>query len=97
SGVYNATKHAVNAFSESLRQEVTGRGVRVVVVEPGAVATELRTHITQQDARETAERRAAAMRQLTSQDVAAAILWAVTQPEHVSVNEVLIRPTDQDW
>ena len=50
-GVYNASKWAVNAFSESLRQEVTGRGVRVSLVEPGAVATELTDHITQPDAR----------------------------------------------
>jgi len=97
SGVYNASKHAVNAFSESLRQEVTGRGVRVVLVEPGMVATELRTHITQDEARERVERRAAGMRQLTSEDVADAVLWAVTRPEHVSVNEVLVRPTDQGW
>ena len=61
SGVYNASKWAVNAFSESLRQEVTERGVRVVVVEPGMVATELRTHITQAAARERSEARAQAM------------------------------------
>ena len=46
-GVYNASKWAVNAFSESLRQEVTARGVRISLVEPGAVATELTDHITQ--------------------------------------------------
>ena len=51
SGVYNASKWAVNAFSESLRQEVTGRGVRISLVEPGAVATELTDHITQPEAR----------------------------------------------
>src|SRR3954462_13487902 len=50
-GVYNASKWAVNAFSESLRQEVTGRGVRISLVEPGAVATELTDHITQPDAK----------------------------------------------
>jgi NADP-dependent 3-hydroxy acid dehydrogenase YdfG len=51
-GVYNASKWAVNAFSESLRQEVTARGVRISLVEPGAVATELSGHITQEQARE---------------------------------------------
>src|SRR3954464_554570 len=56
SGVYNASKWAVNAFSESLRQEVTTRGVRVSLVEPGAVDTELRTHITQAEARADSER-----------------------------------------
>ena len=97
SGVYNASKHAVNAFSESLRQEVTGRGVRVVVVEPGMVATELRTHITQEEARRRIEERSMSIRQLSAEDVAGTVIWAVTQPPHVSVNEVLIRPTDQDW
>ncbi|HEY9350408.1 MAG TPA: SDR family NAD(P)-dependent oxidoreductase [Acidothermales bacterium] len=95
SGVYNASKWAVNAFSESLRQEVTERGVRVVVVEPGMVATELRTHITQAAARERSEARAQAMRQLQSEDIAAAVVYAATQPDHVAVNEILIRPTDQ--
>jgi NADP-dependent 3-hydroxy acid dehydrogenase YdfG len=95
-GVYNASKWAVNAFSESLRQEVTGRGVRISLVEPGAVDTELRTHITQTEARESSDRYAQAMRQLQSDDVARAILYVVTQPPHVAVNEVLVRPTDQE-
>ena len=55
SGVYNATKWAVNAFSEALRQEVTQRGVRVTLVEPGAVATELTDHITSEEARRGAQ------------------------------------------
>jgi NADP-dependent 3-hydroxy acid dehydrogenase YdfG len=95
-GVYNASKWAVNAFSESLRQEVTGRGVRISLVEPGAVDTELRTHITQPAARETSDRYAEAMRQLRADDIARAILYVVTQPPHVAVNEVLVRPTDQE-
>jgi NADP-dependent 3-hydroxy acid dehydrogenase YdfG len=95
-GVYNASKWAVNAFSESLRQEVTGRGVRISLVEPGAVATELRTHITQDDARADADRFAQTIRQLQAEDVARAILYVVTQPAHVAVNEVLVRPTDQE-
>jgi NADP-dependent 3-hydroxy acid dehydrogenase YdfG len=97
SGAYNASKWAVNAFSEALRQEVTTRGVRVVVIEPGMVDTELREHITQQSARDNANARAATIRQLQAGDVAEAILYAVTAPDHVSLNEILIRPTDQDW
>jgi NADP-dependent 3-hydroxy acid dehydrogenase YdfG len=96
SGVYNASKWAVNAFSESLRQEVTTAGVRVSLVEPGAVDTELRTHITQPQAREDSARYAEGMRQLQSEDVARAILYVVTQPPHVAINEVLVRPTDQE-
>ncbi|HLL64154.1 MAG TPA: SDR family NAD(P)-dependent oxidoreductase [Micromonosporaceae bacterium] len=95
-GGYNASKWAVNAFSEALRQEVTTRGVRVVVVEPGVVETELRDHITQPAAKEQIDAMANAMRQLQPEDVAAAVVYAVTQPPHVAVNEVLIRPTDQE-
>ena len=65
-GVYNASKWAVNAFSESLRQEVTGRGVRIGLVEPGAVATELTDHITQPEAK-------AASKQMAHDDDAAAV------------------------
>jgi NADP-dependent 3-hydroxy acid dehydrogenase YdfG len=96
SAVYNASKFAVNAFSEGLRQEVTGRGVRVVLVEPGIVDTELRDHITQPQAKEMIRSVAASMTQLTSEDVAAAVVYAVTAPPHVAVNEVLLRPTDQE-
>ncbi|GAB3344463.1 SDR family NAD(P)-dependent oxidoreductase [Modestobacter lapidis] len=95
-GVYNASKWAVNAFSESLRQEVTGRGVRIGLVEPGAVATELTSHITQPDAKAAAARTAADMRTLQAEDIARAVLYLVTQPPHVAVNEVLVRPTDQE-
>jgi NADP-dependent 3-hydroxy acid dehydrogenase YdfG len=95
-GVYNASKWAVNAFSESLRQEVTARGVRVSLVEPGAVATELSSHITQEEAREASRKMAESMRTLQSDDIARAIVYVVTQPPHVAVNEVLVRPTDQE-
>ncbi|RKT52379.1 SDR family NAD(P)-dependent oxidoreductase [Saccharothrix australiensis] len=97
SGVYNATKAGLNAFSESLRQEVTERGVRVVVVEPGVVDTELPEHITDPEARASRERRIAHLRQLKPSDVAEAVLYAVGQPEHVAVNEITVRPTDQTW
>jgi NADP-dependent 3-hydroxy acid dehydrogenase YdfG len=95
-GVYNASKWAVNAFSESLRQEVTGRGVRISLVEPGAVTTELRDHITQPEAKASAEKMYTSMRALDSEDIARAVVYLVGQPPHVSVNEVLIRPTDQE-
>ena len=95
-GVYNASKWAVNAFSESLRQEVTGRGVRISLVEPGAVQTELTDHITQDDARAAAKTMVTGMRSMDPEDIARAILYVVTQPPHVAVNEVLIRPTDQE-
>ncbi|MQA36063.1 SDR family NAD(P)-dependent oxidoreductase, partial [Modestobacter roseus] len=94
-GVYNASKWAVNAFSESLRQEVTQRGVRIGLVEPGAVATELSSHITQADARQQSQQMAESMRTLDPEDIARAVLYLVTQPPHVAVNEVLVRPTDQ--
>src|SRR3954447_24305140 len=88
-GVYNASKWAVNAFSESLRQEVTGRGVRVGLVEPGAVATELTDHITQTEAQAASVQMYTSMRALRAEDIARAVLYLVTQPLHVAVNEVL--------
>ena len=94
-GVYNASKWAVNAFSESLRQEVTTRGVRIGLVEPGAVATELTDHITQPDAKAGAQKMYTDMVPLQSEDIARAVLYLVTQPAHVAVNEVLVRPTAQ--
>jgi clavulanate-9-aldehyde reducatase len=97
SAVYSASKFAVNAFSESLRQEVTARGVRLIVLEPGVVDTELRDHITDPAAKERMTAAAASVRQLRPEDVAAAVLYAVSQPEHVSVNELFIRPVDQTW
>jgi NADP-dependent 3-hydroxy acid dehydrogenase YdfG len=95
-GVYNASKWAVNAFSESLRQEVTGRGVRIGLVEPGAVDTELTDHITQPDAKAASVQMYSSMRSLEPADIARAVLYLVTQPPHVAVNEVLVRPTDQE-
>jgi NADP-dependent 3-hydroxy acid dehydrogenase YdfG len=94
-GVYNASKWAVNAFSESLRQEVTERGVRIGLVEPGAVATELTDHITQPDAKAGAQKMYTDMVPLQADDIARAVLYLVTQPPHVAVNEVLVRPTAQ--
>ncbi len=94
SGVYNATKHAVGAFSESLRQEVTGRHVRVGLVEPGAVATELAGH-NRPEVREAMAQRFADLERLEAPDIADAIAYVVTRPRHVAVNEILVRPTEQ--
>ena len=94
SGVYNATKHGVGAFSESLRQEVTGRHVRVSLIEPGAVATELSSH-NRPEVRDTIQQRFAGIERLADADIADAISYVVTRPRHVAVNEVLIRPTGQ--
>ena len=94
-GAYNASKWAVNAFSEALRQECVPHRIRVTVIEPGIVATELREHITHPGAKADIEKRAQSLTQLQSEDIAAAILYAVSQPAHVCVNEILIRPTEQ--
>ncbi|HYQ77479.1 MAG TPA: SDR family NAD(P)-dependent oxidoreductase [Solirubrobacterales bacterium] len=95
SGVYNATKHGVGAFSESLRQEVTGRHLRVSLVEPGAVATELQSH-NRPGVREEIENRFVDMDILQAEDIADAIAYVVTRPRHVAINEVLVRPTQQE-
>jgi NADP-dependent 3-hydroxy acid dehydrogenase YdfG len=92
-GVYSLTKHGVGAFSESLRQEVTKRYLRVSLVEPGATATELASH-----------NRPEVLESIRSQfgqtmdpaDIADAIAYIVTRPRHVAVNEMLIRPTEQE-
>jgi NADP-dependent 3-hydroxy acid dehydrogenase YdfG len=94
-GVYSATKFGINAFSEALRQEVTARGVRVVVIEPGFVATELADHISDPAMRARAREMAGSMRVLQPEDVANAVLYAATQPDHVAVNEIMLRPADQ--
>ena len=95
SGVYNLTKHGVGAFSESLRQEVTSRHVRVSLVEPGAVATELTDHL-RDEVRPAVESRFGSMERMAATDIADAIAYIVTRPRHVAINEVLIRPTEQE-
>ncbi len=94
SGVYNLTKFGVGAFSESLRQEAVEMGVRVTLIEPGAVATELASH-NRPEVREQITKRFGGITILTPEDIANAILYAIGQPPHVSVNEVLIRPSGQ--
>ena len=95
SGVYNATKFGVGAFSESLRQEVTRRHLRVSLVEPGAVATELQGH-NRPGVKEEIEKRFEDMEILQAEDIADAIGYVVSRPRHVAVNEILVRPTQQE-
>jgi NADP-dependent 3-hydroxy acid dehydrogenase YdfG len=93
SGVYNLTKHGVGAFSESLRQELAKRYVRVSLVEPGATATELAGHNRPEVL--DAMRNQFGQR-MEAEDIADAITYIVTRPRHVAVNEMLIRPTEQE-
>ena len=95
SAVYNATKHGVGAFSDALRQEVTRRHVRVSLVEPGAVDTELAGH-NRPEVLEGLRQRFATIERLHADDISDAVVYIVTRSGRVSVNEVLIRPTDQE-
>lgn len=95
-GVYSATKWSVNVISEALRQEVTSENIRVTSIEPGAVDTELPNHITNPQMKDWTQNYYQSMQALKSEDVANAIVYAVTQPAHVNVNEILIRPTAQE-
>jgi NADP-dependent 3-hydroxy acid dehydrogenase YdfG len=95
SGVYNLTKHGVGAFSESLRQEVASRHVRVSLVEPGAVATELSSH-NRPEVREVISQRFAGVERLQPEDIADSIAYVVTRPRRVAINELLIRPSEQE-
>jgi NADP-dependent 3-hydroxy acid dehydrogenase YdfG len=94
SGVYSLSKHGVGAFSESLRQEVASRHVRVSLIEPGAVATELRSH-NRPEIQDQIEKRFASVEVLEADDIADAILYTVTRPRRMAINEVLIRPSEQ--
>jgi NADP-dependent 3-hydroxy acid dehydrogenase YdfG len=95
SGVYNATKHGVGAFSESLRQEVTTRHVRVTIIEPGATATELAFH-NRPEILEGMAQTFSGTEIMHAEDIAESIRYAVTQPRRVAVNEILVRPTEQE-
>jgi NADP-dependent 3-hydroxy acid dehydrogenase YdfG len=95
SAVYNLTKWGVNGFSEGLRQEVLHAGIRVTVVEPGYVETELQSHNELPAVREALQKMRDQVEPLQAEDIAEGIRYAVTQPEHVSVNELLIRPSRQ--
>ena len=97
SGVYSATKFGVNAVSEAMRQELISLGIRVTVIEPGAVATELATHITDEESVDAMRSTFGKIEPLQAEDIADAILWAVTRPPRVAVNEILIRPLQQEY
>ena len=95
SAVYNFTKFGVTGFSEALRQEALHSKVRVTCIEPGFVETELQGHNN-----ETVQKMIDGLQEkigdlLQASDIANAILYAVSQPPHVSINEVLVRPTGQ--
>ena len=94
-GVYSGTKMAVNGISESLRQELLEDNIRVTMVEPGAVETELPDHITDEEAREGLSSLLEQLDPLKAEDIANAVVYVVTQPERVSINEILIRPSQQ--
>ena len=93
SNVYAATKHAVNAFSEALRQEFASQHVRIGLVEPGLVDTEL-TNTGRENAPDASS--ASELGVLHAQDIADAVVYMVTRPRRAAVNEVLIRPTEQE-
>jgi NADP-dependent 3-hydroxy acid dehydrogenase YdfG len=93
-GVYNLTKHGVGAVSEALRQEASRHGVRVTIIEPGFVETELQSH-NRPEVHERIKERTSMIEPLNAHDIADAIEYSVTRPAHVSLNELLIRPTTQ--
>ena len=94
-GVYSGTKYAVNAVSEALRGELMEDGIRVTIVEPGAVATELPDHISDDEAQEMIGGGIANIETLEAEDIASAIIYATGQPQRVNINEILIMPTEQ--
>jgi NADP-dependent 3-hydroxy acid dehydrogenase YdfG len=96
SAVYNLTKHGVGAFSEALRQEFATRHLRVSLVEPGAVLTELVEQMGPKGV-EAARERFKDVERLEADDIADAIEYIVTRPWRVAINEIMIRPTEQEW
>ena len=94
--VYCATKFAVRAFSEGLRNELSPEfNIRITAIEPGAVATELTDTITDEDIKENVMKPMLDIEPLQAEDIAASILYALQQPKHVNVQEVLVMPTEQ--
>ena len=94
--VYNLTKFGVNAFSEALRQEVGPQRVRVGVVEPGTVDTELSSHL-RDEVRQQIERQLGQVEMLRPADIADAVSFMVTRDRRVAVNEMLVRAAEQTW
>ena len=94
---YSAAKWGVGAFSEALRQEAITSNVKVTLIEPGAVDTELSHNITNSTVKEEVLDYVANVEALESEDIASAILYVVTQPNRVNVNEILLRPMKQEF
>ncbi|MFG1871449.1 SDR family NAD(P)-dependent oxidoreductase [Micromonospora arborensis] len=94
--VYNLTKFGVNAFSEALRQEVGPKRVRVSVIEPGTVDTELASHV-RDGIREAIVRQTEGLELLEPEDIADAVSYIVTRDRRVAVNEILVRAAEQTW
>ncbi|MFN8162314.1 MAG: SDR family NAD(P)-dependent oxidoreductase [Solirubrobacterales bacterium] len=92
--VYNATKWGMNGWSEALRQELAP-DIRVILVEPGAVDTELTSHITDERSKSSIERWYAKAGAIAPSEVAAVIAFAVGLPHHVSLSEIVVRSTNQ--
>lgn len=96
--VYCATKHAVSAFTEGLRLEVGKKHrIRVTSIQPGAVDTELFTHISDGGYRDQMEGLREQMAFLSGEDIADTVLFALQAPAHVDVAELFVLPTDQPW
>jgi NADP-dependent 3-hydroxy acid dehydrogenase YdfG len=96
SAVYSATKHAVRVISEGLRQEMTPFGVRTTIISPGAVQSELPGSITEEDTRKGAQQMYATIA-IPASAFARAVAFAISQPEDVDINEILFRPTAQEY
>jgi len=94
--VYSLTKFGVNAFSEGLRQELIGKRVRVGIVGPGTVDTEIGDHLPA-PAKATMDERTAGMTKLRSEDIADAVHYMVTRDRRVAVNQILVRAAEQTW
>ena len=94
--VYNLTKFGVNGFSEALRQELQPLRVRVSVIEPGNVDTELASH-TRAELRAGVQAQVASIEKLQPEDIAEAVAYIVTSRRRVAVNEVFVRAADQSW
>ena len=92
-GPYAASKFALTAFNESLRAEVTLAGIRVCIIEPGATATEIHTHINDERVRETTRQHLEKDGAMQPEDVAAAIVFVVGLPRRVNVSQLMIRPS----
>ena len=95
-GVYSLTKFGIAAFAESLREELIAQRVRVSVVEPGTVDTELVTHL-REDVRRAAESQVESIEPLRPEDIADAVAYIVTRDRRVAVNEMLVRAAEQTW